>query len=188
MQFPNAFTIDERYDRVHASDRRSRFGAYLRQRSFVESGQRVDDPALFAAIAFEIALPPVMSPPYVAAHRCVLDVYRHSDDDGRAAIAVDLATSLPTPASELLGWRWRGWNIDGPSGRFRAPHDNERPVALSRVTLRHPIDARKLPAPRYTAAGTPHVDTAKEAVQLLALQLNGVLGELLAALAPRRAA
>lgn len=183
MQFPDAFTIDERYDRVHAGDRRSRFGAYLTRRTFLDvDDEPTSDPAWFAIMALETALPPVMSPPYVAPHRRILRVRGHRDDDCRGAVAVDLAASLPTAAAQLLSWRWRGWNTDGNLGHYYPPADNDRPIALCRLSLRVPLTAQRLPEPRYRADGTPHVGIAKEAVQLAALQLNGALGELLAAL------
>lgn len=191
MQFPAAFTIDDRYDRVHASDRRSRFGAYLAMRSsqFLSTDEvPTVDPAVFAATAFTTGLSPVMTPPYVATHRRILNVCSHIDEERRVAMAVDLAVSLPFKAAELLGWRWRGWDTTGSTGRYRMPYDNERPAACAHVTLRIPIDSRRLPDPRYRHDGSPNVEVAKEAVQLAALQLNGALGELLAALAPGRAA
>ncbi|MQA63909.1 MAG: hypothetical protein GEU86_21140 [Actinophytocola sp.] len=189
MQYPDAFTIDERYDRVHASDRRSRFGVYLAKQAFLDlDDELTTDPALFAAVGLETAMPPVMTPAYVNTHRRILEVCSRRDDDGRVAIEVDLASSLPSPAARLLGWEWRSWHTDQASGRYFAPEDNDRPAAYSRVTLRIPLDRRRLPEPRYHRDGTPSVAVAKEAVQLAVLQLNGTLGEPLAALAPRRAA
>lgn len=189
MHPPTAFTIDERYDRVHASDRRSRFGVYLAKQPFSDfDDEPTRDPALFAALALETALPPIMSPPYVIAHRRILDVRVHRDDDARVAVEVDLATPLPTAALKLIGWHWRSWCTDRTSGRYYAPEDNDRPAALSRVTLRIPLDRRRLPAPRYHQNGAPKAGVAKEAVQLAVLQLNGTLGELLVALAARSAA
>lgn len=191
MQFPAAFTIDERYDRVHASDRRSRFGAYLTMRtsSFLDAGDApTANPAIFAVTAFTTGLSPVMAPPYVATHRRILNARSHIDEERRVAMAVDLAVPLPPSAAELLTWRWRGWDTTGATSRYRIPDDNDRPAAFAQVTVRIPIDSRRLPEPRYRRDGSPNVEVAKEAVQLTALQLNGTLGEVLAALAPRRAA
>lgn len=190
MHLPDAFTIDERYDRVHASDRRSRFAVYLAQRADVfldGDGEPTRDPSLFAISGLEIALPSVMSPPYVAPHRRILGARGHCDDDRRVAVEVDVAAPLP-PTAQVFGWQWRSWVSDGASGRYFAPDDNGRPIALCQLTLRLPLDGRRLPEPRYRSDCSPHIDTAKDAVQLVVLQLNGALAELLAALATTRVA
>ena len=190
MSCPDAFSVDERYDRVHASNRRSRYGAYLVKAAtaFDIAGEPTTDAANFAAAALEIALPPVMAPPYVTSHRRILDTWSHHDDDGRVAIGISMATPHPVGIDSLLGWRCRGWSRDNTSGQLHVSDDNGRPAAYSQLTMRIPLNPRRLPQPRYRADGTPHVDTAKEAVQLAIVQLNGVLGELLAALTTRRAA
>lgn len=191
MHIPDAFTIDERYDRVHASDRRSRYGVYLAQRAGmfrVADDQPTADAAEFAAAALEVGMSPIMSPPYVGSHRRILYVGRHRDEDGRTAISLELAAPLPAGLDALLGWHWRGWCTSAANSHFYVSCDNDRPTAVARLALRIPLDARRLPEPRYHHDGTPQIGTAKEAVQLTALQLNGVLGELLTALTSRRAA
>lgn len=44
MQLPSGFTIDERYDRVHTSDRQSRHGAYLTRNAFLNDDEPVQPP------------------------------------------------------------------------------------------------------------------------------------------------
>lgn len=155
MQLAHAFTIDEHYDRVHASDRTSRFGVYLAR---LAGAFRIDDdprcpliadPVRFAATAWEISRPPVMDPPYVTAHSRVLDTASHQDDDGRTAIGIHLAVSTEMNEQSCLDWCWRGWSTDGPHGHHTAPHDNTYPVALTQLKLRIPLEASTLPQPRY---------------------------------------
>lgn len=104
------------------------------------------------------------------------------------AVAVALAVPLPHNAVTALGWHWRSWTVDGRSDRYASPEDNDRPAAYAKLTVRVPLAGRRLPEPRYHGSGKPHLETAKEAVHLAVVQLNGALGELLGRLSTRRAA
>lgn len=73
MLSDNAFQIDDHQDQSLASDRKSRYGAYLRdkRRLFFHNGPDsppTADPVEFAVAAWSVATPPIMSPGYVSSH------------------------------------------------------------------------------------------------------------------------
>ncbi|MCI0687960.1 MAG: hypothetical protein L0Y54_12080, partial [Sporichthyaceae bacterium] len=76
----HAFWIDHDYDRAHASDGRTRYGAYLRQHTADLTEAWDGGPARFAALAWWIANSPVMWPGYVQAHPRVRGARLHHND------------------------------------------------------------------------------------------------------------
>lgn len=185
------FWPDEDYDREHACDGLSRFGAYLHSRHaglFRHGGELVTDRLRFAAAAWEIASAPIMAPPYVRSHPRVLFTVPEWDDEQRLAMAVGLAGPAPAGAGELRE-RWHGWSIQHDPDQWVAPFDCDRLVVLSRVEVRVPIGRRVaaagLPLPRY-ADGAVVTAVAKEAVVALCGVLNGNLAGLLAAWGDQR--
>src|SRR6266536_2282673 len=106
--------VDEDWDRTNASDRVSRYGAYLRGHTELFDPWReatagvTEDPGEFAIAALQVATGPIMSPGYVRWHARVLDykLDRGLDPEpGRLVCSVTLAT-FP---SLWLGSPWRGW-------------------------------------------------------------------------------
>src|SRR6266536_5502881 len=94
MGADQVFTLHDVYDHAHASDGVSRYGAYLAQnaRRFRYGGEKhTPDPTEFAAAAFVVAGPPIMSPPYVGTHPRVLHAAPHWDADRRCALQLELA-------------------------------------------------------------------------------------------------
>ena len=96
MSLPaTAFWVDRDYDREHASDGISRYGAYLRDATFepwTDSDQAVE----WAVFAWRRATGPVMSPGYVRYHPRVLAArLERSGWDGRLVAGVDLVSSWP---------------------------------------------------------------------------------------------
>jgi len=175
--------VDETYDREYSSDGLSRYGAYLRQkRTMFDHGDGpTNDPVAFALAAWCVAQAPIMAPGYVQSHPRVLVADQHWDDDGRAAVLVQLAAPLPEPVARSID-RWRGWERQGHDPSFWAvPYDNDYPAAYATVTLRIPLDRAALPVPRYRT-GAPHTATAKQAVHALCGLLNDQVVPLLAAL------
>src|SRR6266571_3671497 len=96
--------VDEDWDRTNASDRVSRYGAYLRSQTELfdpwreATGGITEDPGEFAIAAFQVACGPIMSPGYVCWHPRVLDHhvgYGDDPDPTRLICQVTLASFLP---------------------------------------------------------------------------------------------
>src|SRR6266511_986708 len=127
--------VDEDWDRTNASDRVSRYGAYLRGHTELFDPWReatagvTEDPGEFAIAALQVATGPIMSPGYVRWHARVLDykLDRGLDPEpGRLVCSVTLAT-FP---SLWLGspWRrWPAWSCAGPSRTPPSPAPTARP-------------------------------------------------------------
>lgn len=131
------WSIDEDGDRARASDRFSRYGAYLDARLPELVDLEVHTAEDWVAWCWQVATPPVMSPGYVAWTGPVesTSCWR-SCTDGRLVATVvvrvpssALAARLPRP--------WQGWSGDGSGALVepRAPC-----TALARVTLEGPLD------------------------------------------------
>lgn len=185
LAVPRAFAVDETYDRDFASDRRSRFGAYLRQQvDMFEYGDGLTtDKCSFALTAWRIAQSPIMAPGYVRLHPRVVGTGEYWDDDQRVAIVVRVAAPLPAEVAGAIDvWRWHGWDQIGyPDPHWVEPYDNDRPAVFTVVTLRIPIPAAALPVPRYRA-GAADTATAKQAIRVIHDLLNVQVGPVLAAL------
>jgi hypothetical protein len=184
MLSDNAFQIDDRQDQSLASDRKSRYGAYLRdkRRLFFHNGPAppTTDAVEFAVTAWSVATPPIMSPGYVTSHPRIQDTKVHWDDDHRAALAVEIAVPAPSITNRLPS-RWSGWVQDGWGPRWRDPHDNDHLTVLSTVTIRVPLNPNLLPDPTYTS-GIPDTTCAKIAVAALCRMVNAELTTLLIAI------
>ncbi|SDP96738.1 hypothetical protein SAMN04487905_12132 [Actinopolyspora xinjiangensis] len=156
---------DDRYDRDHASDSESRFGAYLRRNTaaFLDGEEPTEDPVEFAASAWRIARPPVMTPGYLVAHDRVLDATLLREEDGTTAIRVDLATKLPSEIVRGLRSRGSGW-ISGPT------------QVTNILRLDIPVPTDRLPEPAYSPLAVPVTETAKEALEQLCGLVNSALG------------
>lgn len=161
------FAVDHD-DHASASDGRSRYGAYLRlhRRLFEDvDGTFVNDPAEFAAAAWRVACRPIMSPGYVYWHPRVQSAKAELDDVDNLAVVAVIALPLPSELCKLAV-RWSGWTRLPGSELWREPVANDRRVALTTVTLRVPVRAHALPAPRYQDRAAD-VETAKRAVRAL---------------------
>jgi hypothetical protein len=177
--------IDLDYDRAYASDRLSRYGAYVRDHArlfdpWQEAPDGVTtDPVEFAVAAFHVAIGPIMWPGFIRWHPriCGYGVER-SDQDGRLVVSVTLATPAPL---RLPGWSWRGWDRDFQD-RFLEPEDRG-PVALGRLELRWPLDGEQLHRPaRPRVSGRPNLVDATTAVAVVVGSANHTAGPVLAAL------
>jgi len=106
MLATTAFQINDHQDQALASDRKTRYGAYLRdkRRLFFHAGPDsppTADAVEFAVTAWTIATPPIMSPGYVTSHPRIHDTTIHWDDDYRAALAVQIAVPAPPITNRL---------------------------------------------------------------------------------------
>lgn len=179
------FTLDDRFDRDHASDFESRYGAYLRQNaaSFLNlDDEPTDCPLEFAGAAWQIAQSPIMAPGYITTHPRILSAAPTWDDEHRLAIHIELATDLPAGLDRVLSWR--GWQRNGPGG-WHAPAEFDRPAAFTVLQLFIPMAVTGLPQPSYRVNGVvrgefgnvvPDVEAAKDAVRVIADRLNAAVG------------
>lgn len=130
------WSIDEDEDRVRASDRFSRYGAYLDARLPELLDLEVRTPEEWVAWCWQVATPPVMSPGYVAWSGPVESTMCwRSCADGRLVAAV----VVRVPSSGLaarLPRQWLGWSSDG-AGALVEPRT--ACTALVRVTLEGPL-------------------------------------------------
>jgi hypothetical protein len=173
--------IDEAYDRTHASDGLSRYGAYLAIRlpAVCEFDSDVlTDPVRWAAFAWATATTPVMSPAYLDWNGPIEDI-QISWDDGHLAVEAVLRTDPPV---NLPGWL--GWDRDR-QGNPAEPWYAKR-TALSRVALRAILEEIRLPRlPQDAHCRQDVVLAAKAAVTAVAVAVEDVLDPVLAALADR---
>jgi hypothetical protein len=180
--------IDRGYDRAAASDRVSRYGAYLAGNAGLfdpwdEAPEGITrDPVEFTIAAFKVATGPIMSPGYVRWHgRVQGHDARRSEHDGRVVLSVTLAVASPV----RLGWDWRGWERDF-HGDWLEP-DDRRPAGLCRLELRWPVPTDRLPIPRrLRRSGVPNLADATRAVAVLVEHVNATCGPVLAELEGRQ--
>lgn len=169
------FVPDDQYDRDHASDFQSRYGAYLRQNLalFTDGDEGLtNNPLEFAAAAWRVAQGPVMCPPYVTAQPRILETSESWDAIRQLAIRVDVAVDLPRELSRSLRGGWVGWRKDR---YWDVPTDYDRPIATAVLHFHIPMPADGLPAPRYSAMGEPAAETAKRAVAIVCGRINTAL-------------
>ncbi|SRR6266498_705798 len=178
--------VDSDWDRANASDRISRYGAYLRGHTELFNPWQdapsgiTEDPGEFAIAAFRVACGPIMSPGYVRWHSRVLDQtvsYGEDPDPDRLILKVSLPTSLPL----WLGSPWWGWTAY--MGREWSEPEDAKHAALARLELRWPLPVTTLPRPRPPArTGQPNLQDAKAAVGALVATINATAGPVLASL------
>jgi hypothetical protein len=179
MIFIRAFEPDEDYDRSHASDGVSRYGAYLARHAYLfqDDDQPTTDPELFAGAAWRVAQHATMTPGYVRAHGRVQATSTQWDDDSRLAVWVELAVSS-APEAVRFTFPWRRWTRD-ELGHWLAPVDYTRPNLLTVLRVAIPLTGVALPSPRYVN-GRPDTATAKQAVSIICRTLNAPLAHVLA--------
>jgi hypothetical protein len=178
--FIRAFEPDEDYDRTHASNGVSRYGAYLAQHAHLFSdgdNEPTTDPELFAAAAWRIAQLPTMCPGYVRAHGRVQATSVHWDEDGLPAVCVELAVSS-APEAACFTFPWRRWTRD-ELGHWVAPVDHSRPNVITALRIAVPLAGVSLPHPCYEN-DQPDTATAKQAVKVICRVLNAPLAYVLA--------
>jgi hypothetical protein len=185
-----AVWVDRGYDREFASDGRSRYGFYLRERpgwfADLDPGEpecAEGDRVRFAQAAWTIANGPIMAPPLVLTHPRVLSVTAQGDewDWGHLLVTVELVSALPACLGGVLRWPWQGWAHDSYLGWHepdRGPGDPPR-VALPTLAVVVPVPAAGLPVPGPVQ---PVTAEALGAVEAVAAVLNAELRPVLAAL------
>ncbi len=187
-------TVDEAYDRHNASDGRSRFGAYLRDRA---ASLRDEDGAPlyaeeFAAAVWRIATSPVMSPGYVCVRPDIRAIIPAWSNEGDGQLTFEVQVPV-LQASLGLSWTlpaiWRDWRPEHAPGadqdepyRWWAQPSGSRPALLTTSVLRLTVDDTwNLPRPTHTA-GPGLVADGKRSVAAVAEAVNRHAGPIVALL------
>jgi hypothetical protein len=195
-----AFWVDRDYDRAHASDGISRYGAYLRDAAF-EPWTDHDHVVEWAAFAWRRGTGPVMSPGYVRYHPRVLAAQlERSSWDGSLAAAVTVISSWPEELKTRLarglklGDRdafWQDWPIEclGDTVSYYEPSEADvaaRPYLLATARLQFTVPSAALPDPPATSAVL--LSAGQQAVAVVVAELNRIVRPVLVAgLGPRPA-
>ena len=190
---PTAFWIDRDYDRAHASDGISRYGAYLRDVAF-EPWTDHDQAVEWAAFAWRRATGPVMSPGYVRYHPRVLGArLERSGWDGSLVTGVTLVSAWPEQLTRALvravrlGDRdayWQDWPIEclGDTVSYYEPSEADvaaRPYLLATISLQFTVPSAALPEPPATSAAL--LSAGQQAVAVVVAELNRIVDPVLAA-------
>jgi len=177
------FWIDAGYDREHASDGVSRYGAYIRQAEFSPWDDE-GHPVELAVFAWRQATGPVMAPGYVRRHRriCAARLER-SDWDGSLLAMVDLVIPQPRPLQWMRSdedrGHWRDWPVEHAffgADYFCEPGTEELardPYLLATASLRFTVPSGGLPQPHRDGAD---VATCQQSVAVVVAELNRIVG------------
>jgi hypothetical protein len=170
----DAFWIDESYDLEYASDRVSRYGAYVRQHrsEFVETLDERDR-ATFAALAWRVATGPIMAPGYVRKHERVRSSrLTRNYEDGSLYATVELVGITPRrlELEDFSSPPWRSWPRE--RGHYYEPEGSDLTSArylLTTTTAMFPLPTIELPIPTDVRSLEA---SAKRAVRLLVALMN----------------
>jgi hypothetical protein len=179
MAMQQAFWLDDDFDREHAPDGCSRYGAQLRRRvdEFADSWGDIA-PVRFAATAWRLAT--ALSPGYVRWHRRIMSATcLRSPWDGSLTGEVTLVAPWPAELTWTRQWcRDRGWR-DWPQlfGQYVPPSEQDltrSPHLRTLLLVEAPVPLHDLPP----APGGPDGDlekVARRAVTVLVRELNELL-------------
>jgi hypothetical protein len=189
-----AFWVDRDYDREHASDGISRFGAYLRDAAF-EAWTEDDRATEWAVFAWRRATGPVMSPGYVRYHPRILAArLERSGWDGSLAAGVRLVSDWPEQITAALARRvrlgnrdayWQDWPAEclgGEAVSYHEPGEADvaaRPYLLTALSLQFTVPSAALPQPPATSAAL--LSAGQQAVAAVVAELNRIVGPVLSA-------
>jgi hypothetical protein len=176
MAAQHAFWLDENFDREHAADGHSRYGAEVRHR--VGEFSRVWGdiaPVTFAVTAWRLAT--TLSPGYVRWHRRIVSATcSRSVWDGSLTCEVNLVSPWPAELTWTKEWwRDRGWR-DWPQlfGQYVPPSEQDltrSPHLRAMLLVQAPVRLDDLPA----APDGPNDEleqNARRAVRVVVRELN----------------
>ncbi len=191
---PAAFWVDRDYDREHASDGTSRYGAYLRDATF-EPWTDNDQAVEWAVFAWQRATSPVMSPGYVRYHPRVLSAHlERSGWDGSLVAGVNLVSPWPDQLTKTLlravrlgdkDAYWQDWPTEyrgGDTTCYYGPSEADvaaRPYLLTTISLQFAVPSGSLPTPPATVAAL--LSAGQQAVAIVMAELNRIVGPVLSA-------
>jgi hypothetical protein len=196
------FRVDRASDRRSASDGVSRYGHYVRDRipgGFAECWDGTFESLLaerFAALAWYTATSPVMAPPYADWRPPVMSARFSLDPDGdTGGLIATVEITSPWPQAlrrgQVGGRSWQSWprehSFAADADYAREPYGDEVArsgyFALATLRLVFPVQAGLLPAAPLADHRRGEVeDTARQAVAVLAGELNRVAGPVVAEL------
>ncbi len=183
---PSVFWLDEAYDREHAPDQVSRYGAEVRGRPGEFTGTWDDiSPVPFTVTAWQLATS--LTPAYVRWHRRITAAMcRSSPWDGSLICEVAVVAPWPAELSRNKTWcRDRGWR-DWPQlfGQFALPSGRDlarAPHLRASLAIQAPVPLDRLPpAPAGPADDAP--ETARRAVAAVVRELNELLAPMISQL------
>ena len=186
-----AFWIDHDYDREHASDGMSRYGAYVRAAAF-EPYTDDDQVTELAVHAWTLASGPVMSPGYVRCHPRIHGArLERSGWDGSLIAAIDLVTGQPGHLAGLRSGDDRGWWRDWPSERNPWTGDSawyepsgedlaRSPYLLCQASLRFTVPQAGLAKPPGQPSMPLLAAQCRDAAAALVRTLNTIVGPVIA--------
>jgi hypothetical protein len=174
-----AFWIDQDFDREHAPDGISRYGAEVRGRAseFAESWGDIS-PVTFAATAWRLAT--ALRPGYVRWHRrIVAATCLRSPWDGSLTCEVSLVSPWPAELTWTRQWgRDRGWR-DWPQlfGQYAPPSEQDltrSPHLRASLLVQAPVRFDDLP-PAPAGPGDEVSRRAQLAVAVIVRELNDLI-------------
>lgn len=179
MAVQHAFWLDEDFDREHAPDGHSRYGAEVRRRAGEFSDAWGDiAPVTFAATAWRLAT--TLSPGYVRWHRRIVSATcLRSPWDGSLTCKVTLVSPWPAELTWTKEWwRDRGWR-DWPQlfGQYVPPSEQDltrSPHLRGLLLVEAPVPLDDLP-PAPDGPDGELEETARRAVTVLVRELNDLL-------------
>ncbi|GAA2035359.1 hypothetical protein GCM10009839_40070 [Catenulispora yoronensis] len=187
--------IDDVSDRSRASDRISRYGAYLRNSAeeFRDAWDgTVAGPVEFAAAAWRNATGPVMGPGYAEIRNDIDSIRVITGDSGDGDWAIEVTIALTHSALRPLFPSHLGLGDFGDWHTERSPFSEHssywnpeytRPALLTSTRLIIPLVATMLPTPSPdTPVGTVCLADAKAAVRAVADIVNRQAGPVVEAL------
>lgn len=179
MAIQHAFWLDENFDREHAPDGHSRYGAEVRRRAAEFSDAWGDiAPVTFAVTAWRLAT--TLSPGYARWHRRIVSALcLRSPWDGSLTCQVTLVSPWPAELTWTKEWwRDRGWR-DWPQlfGQYVPPSEQDltrSPHLRALLVVEAPVRLDDLPAAPDGPDGELE-QTARRAVTVLVRELNELL-------------
>jgi hypothetical protein len=183
MVAPQVFWLDEAYDREHAPDGVSRYGAEVRARAHEFAGTWGHiSPVPFTVIAWQLAAS--LTPAYVRWHqRVTAAACLCSPWDGSLICEVSVVAPWPAGLARTRLWcQDRGWR-DWPQlfGQYLPPSEQDltrAPHLRASLLIQAPIPLDRLPpAPAGPARDAP--GTARRAVAAVARELSDLLAPMI---------
>lgn len=189
--------VDLEGDRDRASDDYSRYGSYVggRELSFQDQWAKPElkpsEPIAFAATAWEVACPPIMSPGLVDWRPDIHKIRVGYDEDGRDLMATvelplehhQLAAKIPYQYEDWA--RHNHWRGDDYVYLMHGGVRRGKPTVTALVTIQHILSSVTLVTPPAAPTGRALVDACLQSVELTAAALNAELPEIINAVQGR---